>query len=31
MIGFAPERLMKLEVDAATGTAYGKKDPGGLT
>jgi transposase-like protein len=27
MIGFAAERLMELEVGAATGAGYGEKDP----
>lgn len=27
MIGFAAERLMELEVGAATGAAYGEKNP----
>lgn len=27
MIGFAAERLMELEVGAATGAAYGQKNP----
>lgn len=30
MIGFAAERLMELEVDAATGAACGEKDPARL-
>ena len=30
MIGFAAERLMELEVGAATGAAYGEKDPARL-
>ena len=30
MIGFAAERLMELEVGAATGAAYGSKDPSRL-
>ena len=30
MIGFAAERLMELEVGAATGAAYGAKDPSRL-
>jgi putative transposase len=30
MIGFAAERLMDLEVGAATGAAYGEKDPSRL-
>jgi putative transposase len=27
MIGFAAERLMELEVGAATGASYGEKSP----
>ncbi|GGW46201.1 hypothetical protein GCM10011452_37760 [Gemmobacter lanyuensis] len=30
MIGFAAERLMELEVGAATGAVYGEKDPARL-
>jgi transposase-like protein len=30
MIGFAAERLMEMEVSAATGAAYGEKSPARL-